>query len=170
MFGKEDEKSTQARLEEKFWDELNDSPFVMLGLQGVEDSRTRPMSAQIDSKQIYFFAARSEHLYQGLANGSHRAVATFAAKGHKLFAHLHGKLREHDDRALIDRLWNPIIASWYEDGKDDPELVLLKFDAEKAELWEASTGATLKAAALKMLFDIDPGKKHQDDQRADVRL
>ena len=53
---------------------------------------------------------------------SHRAVATYAAKGHKLFAHIHGTLAPSNDRAVIDRLWNPIIASWYKDGKDDPDL------------------------------------------------
>ena len=28
-------------LKDLFWKELSDSPFMMLGLQGVEDSRTR---------------------------------------------------------------------------------------------------------------------------------
>jgi general stress protein 26 len=168
MFGKGDGDKNQ-QLQEKFWDELADSPFLMLGLQGVEDSRTRPMSAQLDGRQIYFFAARSEHLFHGLAE-TKRAVATFASKGHKLFAHIHGTLAEHQDRALIDRLWNPFVASWYKDGKDDPDLVLLKFDTEKAELWEAAVGSTLKAAALKMLFDIDPGKEHQQDHKAQVKF
>ena len=49
----------EARLKEKFWDELKDSPFLMLGLQGVDDDFTRPMTAQIDERRIYFFAARS---------------------------------------------------------------------------------------------------------------
>ena len=169
MFGKGDDQTTDARLEDKFWSELEDSPFVMLGLQGVEDSRTRPMSAQLDGHHIYFFAARSEHLFNGLGE-TNRAVATFASKGHGLFAHIHGTLTERNDRALIDKLWNPIIASWYKDGKDDPDLVLLAFDAEKAEVWEASKGATLKAAALKLLFNVDPGKEHESDHKAEVKL
>lgn len=75
-----------------------------------------------------------------------------------------------DDRAVIERLWNPVIARWYKDGKDDPDLVLLRFDTEKADVWEASTGATLKAAALKALFDIDPGRDHQRDHQATIPL
>ncbi len=35
-----------AELEQKFWSELEKSPFVMLGLQGIEDSRTRPMAGE----------------------------------------------------------------------------------------------------------------------------
>ena len=43
-------------------------------------------------------------------------------------------------------------------------------DTEKADVWEADTGSTLKAAALKALFDIDPGKEHQSDHQATVAL
>ena len=176
MFGHED--APEDELKTLFWEELSDSPFVMLGLEGVEDSRTRPMTAQVDvpdggdaaqGGEIYFFASRSESLVQALGTG-HRAVAAFAAKGHKLFAHIHGNLILSDDRAVIDRLWNPIIASWYKDGKDDPDLALVRFDTDSANIWKAETGATLKAAAMKALFNVDPGKKEQRDNRADVQL
>ncbi len=176
MFGKED--APEIELRKLFWTELADSPFVMLGLEGVEDSRTRPMTAQVDVPEdgdkddggpIYFFASKSESLVQSIGSG-HRAVATFAGKGHKLFAHIHGNLVESNDRAVIERLWNPIISSWYKDGKDDPDLALIRFDTDSANLWKAETGATLKAAALKALFNIDPGKEHQAENRADVQL
>ena len=164
-----DHKDTEARLQEKFWDEIKDSPFMMVGLQGIDDDFTRPMTAQLDQGRIYFFAARSEDLFKNLGK-SNRVIATFAAKGHKLFASIHGNLAEDTDRAIIDRLWNPIVASWYKDGKDDPDLVLLRFDAQSADIWEADTGSTLKASALKTLFNIDPGKEHQDEHRAQVEL
>lgn len=176
MFGHE--AAPEEELRTLFWTELGDSPFVMLGLEGVEDSRTRPMTAQVDvpegsdqenGGEIYFFASKSESLVQSLGTG-HRAVATYAAKGHNLFAHIHGNLVLSNDRAVIERLWNPIIASWYKDGKDDPDLALVRFDTDSANIWKAETGATLKAAALKALFNIDPGKEHQKDNRADVQL
>jgi general stress protein 26 len=87
-----------------------------------------------------------------------------------LFAHIHGNLVQSDDRAVIERLWNPIIASWYKDGKDDPDLALVRFDTDSANIWKAETGSTLKAAAMKALFNVDPGKEHQAENRADVRL
>src|SRR5919112_2528295 len=120
----ETQAEREERLRNSFWEALDDSPFMMLGLQGVEDSRTRPMTAQVDAEDaedggtIYFFGARSEHLAQAIGGG-HRAVATYASKDHKIFAHIHGTLAPHNDRATIERLWNPMIASWYRDGKDD---------------------------------------------------
>ncbi|MFC7537671.1 pyridoxamine 5'-phosphate oxidase family protein [Sphingomonas sp. GCM10030256] len=160
-----------------FWKELGSSPFVMLGLQGVEDSLTRPMTAQIDAPDgadkgdggtIYFFGAKSEQLVRNIQT-SHRAVATYAAKGHDLFAHIHGTLVLDNDRQVIDRLWNPFIASWYKDGKDDPDLQLIRFDTDRADIWKAEAGSTLVAAALKM-FGRDPGKDHQKENRAEVSL
>ena len=176
MFG--NDESPEVALKKKFWKELDDSPFIMLGLKGVEDDRTRPMTAQIDvpedgdkndGGQIYFFGSKSDGVGQAVTQSS-RAVATFASKSHNLFAHIHGTLVPSDDRAVIDRLWNPFIASWYKDGKHDPDLQLLRFDTESADLWEATPGATMKAAALKALFDVDPGKRHSEEHQASVDL
>ena len=176
MFGNDD--SPEVALKKKFWKELSASPFIMLGLKGVEDDRTRPMTAQVDvpedgdtddGGQIYFFGSKSDGV--GLAvHGSGHAVATFASKGHDLFAHIHGTLVASDDKAVIDRLWSPFVASWYKDGKDDPDLQLLRFDTTSADVWEATPGATMKAAALKALFDVDPGKEQSKQHQARVDL
>ena len=58
------------------------------------------------------------------------------------------------------------MAAWYEGGKDDPELVLLRFDAEKAEIW---LNANSIFAGIKMLFGSDP-KKDYKDKVAEVKL
>jgi general stress protein 26 len=55
-------------------------------------------------------------------------------------------------------LWNPFAAAWYEHGKDDPKLALLRFDAERAEIW--LDGSSL-VAGVKALFGRDPKKDYQ---------
>ena len=167
-----------ARLTKAFWKAIDDSPFMMLGLEGVEDDQTRPMSAQVDvpedgdeddGGQIYFFASKSDGVGRSVKSAN-RAVATFSAKDHTLFAHVHGSLTPSSDRAVIERLWNPFVAAWYKDGKEDADLLLLRFDTERATLWEADKGSTPKAAALKALFNVDPGKEPSRDHKADVTL
>ena len=176
MFGNDD--SPEVALKKKFWKELSASPFIMLGLKGVEDDRTRPMTAQVDvpedgdtddGGQIYFFGSKSDGVGQAV-HGSGHAVATFASKGHDLFAHIHGTLVASDDKAVIERLWSPFVASWYKDGKNDPDLQLLRFDTTSADVWEATPGATMKAAALKALFDVDPGKEQSKQHQARIDL
>ena len=100
-------------LKELFWKELANSPFVMIGLEGVEDSRTRPWTAQIDAADdadkkdggtIYFFGAKSEAVVAGLSQNN-RVVCTYVAKVHDLFAHIHGTLEPVTDRAMVELLW-----------------------------------------------------------------
>jgi general stress protein 26 len=121
--------------------------------------------AEGDRGPIWFFTSNDNALVQKLGNGN-RAIATFTSKGHNLFATLHGSLKLDNDRAAIDRLWNRYVAAWYEGGKDDPKLALLRLDAERAEIW---LDASSLVAGIKMLFGADP-KQDYKDTVAEVHL
>lgn len=158
---------TPTELEAKFWKALKSDRTMMLGLDGVEDGHVRPMTAQTEDERgpIWFFTTRENGIVQKLGPAD-RAIATFTSKSHDLFVAVHGKLSVSKDRAVIDRLWNTSIAAWYPGGKEDPDLVLLKLDAERAEIWQdASNWLT----GLKVLLGVDP-KIDYKDQVAQVDL
>jgi general stress protein 26 len=148
-------------LEAKFWKALQSDRTMMLGLDGVEDGHARPMTAltEGDHGPIWFFTARDNGIVQKLGSGD-RAIATFASSGHDLFATVHGSLHLDNDRAVIDRLWNRLVAAWYEGGKDDPKLALLRLDPERAEIW---LDASSMLAGIKLLFGADPKKDYKDN-------
>jgi general stress protein 26 len=50
--------------------------------------------------------------------------------------------------------------AWFEKGKDDPKLALLRLDAERAEIW--LNGSSI-AAGIKMLLGADPKKEYRDN-------
>jgi general stress protein 26 len=154
-------------LEAKFWAAVKSDRTMMLGLAGVEDGHTRPMTAQIENDRgpIWFFTAKDHAIVQNLSR-SHRAIATFASKGHDLFATVHGNLSVDNNRATIERLWNPFIAAWFKGGKDDPKLALLRLDAERAEIWLDEPSVV---AGFKMLLGVDP-KQDYKDKVAEVAL
>jgi general stress protein 26 len=121
----------------------------------------RPMTAQLEDEAggpIWFFSARSTALVKDLAT-KNRAIATFASKGHDLFASVHGTLTLDNDRAVIDRLWNRFVAAWYQGGKTDPELALLRFDPDRGEIWQDASSVV---AGIKMLLGMDPKKEYRD--------
>jgi general stress protein 26 len=151
---------TPQELEAKFWKALKSDMTMMLGLDGVEDGRARPMTAQIEGERgpIWFFTAKDTAIVQKLSDGN-RAIATFTSKGHDLFATVHGKVSLDNDRATIDRLWNRFVAAWYEGGKDDPKLALLRFDAERAEIW---LDASSLLAGIKLMLGVDPKQDYKD--------
>jgi general stress protein 26 len=152
--------SNPHELEEKLWKALHHDRTVMLGLDGHEDGHTRPMTAMVEDSHspIWFFTAKDSAIAQESGDGR-RATASFSTKGHDLFASVQGTLRVDNDRAVIDRLWNPFIAAWYEGGKDDPNLALLRFDAEHAEIWE---NASSLLSGVKLLLGMDPKREYRD--------
>jgi len=158
--------NTPQDLEHKFWKALKSDRTLMLGVDGVEDGHSRPMTAQVEGESgpIWFFTGKPNAVVDHLSE-SRRAIAAFSAKGHELFASVQGALSVSNDRAVIDRLWNPFIAAWFE-GKDDPKLVLLRFDPEHAEIWLNESNLL---AGVKLLFGVDP-KKDYEDKVADVDL
>ena len=83
-----------------------------------------------------------------------RAIASFASKGHDLFACISGTLRREDSRAVLDKLWNNSIAAWYEGGKDDPKLALLRLDAGQ---WQ-SLSSRVTTSSLSGVWARNPGE------------
>ncbi|MGL5837457.1 MAG: pyridoxamine 5'-phosphate oxidase family protein, partial [Sphingorhabdus sp.] len=139
-----------------------------------EDGHARPMTAQLEDDRwsddeyhgsIWFFTSTDNNLYQNIGPGA-RAMAHFASKGHDIWATVHGTLSQSQDRAMIDKLWNRYAAAWYEHGKDDPKIALIRLDPSEAEIW---IDASSMVAGLKMLIGIDP-KKDYKDKVAEVTL
>lgn len=157
-----------AEIEAKFWKALKSDRTVMLGLVGAGESLAQPMTAQIEDEgrgPIWIFTAKDTDLIQELGE-RHPAMIHFAAKGHDLFASVIGELLADNDRAAIERLWNPFVAAWYEGGQDDPNLQLLRFEPERAQIWLNENSLF---AGIKVLLGSDP-KKDYGDKSAEVRL
>ena len=155
--------SNDAEIEARFWKSLKSDMTVMLGLVGREAGHAQPMTAQLEEDHesggpIYFFTAKDVDLVQALGAGS-PAMIHFASKGHDLFASVEGRLTPHTDRATIDRLWNRFVAAWFEGGKDDPKLQLLRFDPDRGQIW---LNGNSMVAGIKMLIGIDPKKDYQE--------
>ncbi len=147
-------------LERKFWKALKSDMTVMLGVDGLEEGHTRPMTAQLEHESrgpIWFFTSTDNAMVQRLDTPK-RAVAAFAAKNHALFASIGGTLALHTDRAKVDELWNPFVAAWYS-GKDDPKLALLRLDPDEGEVWLNEHSLL---AGVKMLLGVDPKKDYKD--------
>jgi len=159
---------TPQDLEAKFWNSLQSDMTMMLGLDGLEDGHARPMTAQVVGPRgpIWFFTSKDNSIVEKLPQGE-RAIATFTSKGHDLFATLHGKLSLDNDPATIDKLWNRYVAAWFEGGKSDPKLALLRLDPERAEIW---LDASSIVAGIKLLFGADPKESYKDNvAKVDLR-
>ena len=163
--------NVETEIEAKFWKALKGDRVAMLGLVGVEEGHAQPMSAQLLEEHqehggpIWFFTSKDTDLARTLGE-SHRAHIHFASKGHELFASVHGTLWSDNDRATIDRLWNRFVAAWFPGGKDDPKLLLLRFDPDRAQVWLNENSVF---AGIAILLGRDPKQQYRR-KVADVNL
>ena len=136
----------KKELREEFWQALEKSPFIMIRLDSADGPETthagpthaEPMTAQLDkdaSHTIWFFASRENRIAAG-----GRAMGQFSGKGHDVFACLAGTLVEETDPARIDSHWSKEVEAWFHDGRDDPNLMMLRFEINDAEVWTVEPG------------------------------
>lgn len=128
-------------VKEDFWNALARSPFLMVRLNDSDD-HALPMTAQLDRDlgparggALWFFTDRNNRLAKGGP-----AMAQFVSRGHDVFACLSGVLYPEQDAAVIDRFWSPAVAAWYDGGRDDPDLLMLRMNLMDIEAWEVDMG------------------------------
>lgn len=163
-----DDPKKDAQLEARFWAAIRRDMTGMLGLGS--EVEHRPMTAQLASEEdrgpFWFFATKDSDLVRHLSGQPREASFHFVSKGHDLWASVSGTLALDMNRAVIDKLWNPHVAAWYDGGKDDPDLALLRMDADHARIWKDAS--SLAAYALTLL-GRDPTQDYRDNV-ADVSL
>lgn len=60
------------------------------------------------------------------------------------FVALSGRASIFRDQQKIDELWKPAHKAWFPEGKEDPEIRVLRVTVEFAEYWHAPSNAVVK--------------------------
>jgi general stress protein 26 len=129
-----------AEAEVEFWRHLSKSNTGMLGLDQ-PGYHSQPMTAFRDEETdtIWFFTRNDTDLAKD-AKGGKPAMFTYMAKDQHVFACIHGSLSQELDREKVERWWNPVVAAWYPEGKEDPHLTMLKFTPGDGRIWVSEKG------------------------------
>ena len=162
--------TTEPEIREKFWKHLKSERTIMLGLIGNPEGHSQPMTVQLDDDDVeagplWIFSSKETDLVRAIGGGA-RGMAQFVSKGHDVFACFDCDLTLSDDRATIDRLWNPDVAAWFEGGKEDPKLQLIRLDPHHAQIWLNENSLF---AGMKLMLGADP-KREFKDKVADTNL
>ncbi|GAB3558151.1 pyridoxamine 5'-phosphate oxidase family protein [Spirosoma fluminis] len=107
---------------------------------------SRPMAAlQMDEEgTLWFFTKRSSPKVDQIDNTERRVNLAFVSVSDAEYVSISGTADELDDRAKVDELWNPQAKAWFPEGKDDPDLILLKVHTHMAEFWNASDSTMVR--------------------------
>lgn len=131
--------------EDDFWPRLDD---INAGMLNVDGGRPVPMShyADRDARALWFITANGTDLVEALRKGAREARYILASGDGKLYARVDGRAALSDDRKKLDEIWNFVAASWFEEGKEDEDLALVRMDLSEAEIWATDGG-------LKFLYE-----------------
>lgn len=145
---------------QKIRDMVKDIDFCMLTTVDEEgDLHSRPMSSNgdIDSNgDLWFFTGASSHKV-GEIEKLPKVNVSFADPENQHYISITGKAQLVRDRNKIDELWKPEFKMWFPEGKDDPEVALLRINLEKAEYWD-SPSSTI-GYALSFVSSLVTGKE-----------
>ncbi len=81
---------------------------------------------------LYFFTMDPSSKTEEIAADSHVNVSLQSGDDYLSIA---GTATVTRDQAMIDELWNAHAAAWFEQGREDPSVALLKVHADSAEYW-----------------------------------
>lgn len=129
---------------------------------------TCPMATQTvdDDGTIWFFSTRNSDHNSEIAADS-RVQLLYANPDDDSYLSLYGKAEILYDRAKVDELWNPYVKVWFQGGKDDPNLSLLKFTPSEGYYWDTKNGQMV--AFLKRMASLVTGKTMDDSIEGKIK-
>ncbi|MDW4496913.1 pyridoxamine 5'-phosphate oxidase family protein [Sulfitobacter sp. D35] len=145
-------------LKQQFWERIGD---VRAGMLAAGDHRAVPMShfAMQDDNALWFVTADGTGVADAAKSGQSGEYVIGAADA-QLYARVDGRLEHVTDREKLEQIWSPIAAAWFEDGKEDEDVCLVRFSPASAEVWTTDGGA-------KFLYEIAKANL-SDDKKPDI--
>ena len=129
------------KLAQTFWNRIDD---VSAGMLAARDAPPRPMAqtARKDDGALWFITAQGTDIAEAARAGS-EATFTAACAHSKLYATVKGKLSVETSKEKLDDIWSPMAAVWFEDGRQDDDIRLVKMRLTEGEVW--ATDGTAKS-------------------------
>ena len=156
---------------EKLRELVKDIDFCMLTtVDEGGDLHSRPMSSNGDIDEdgdLWFFTSASSHKVSEIEKLP-KVNVSFADPDNQRYISVSGIAQLVRDRAKIDELWRPEFKIWFPEGKDDPEVALLRVNLEKAEYWD-SPSSTI-GYALSFVSSLVTGKQPDLGENRKVNL
>jgi general stress protein 26 len=140
--------------------ELAEDIDICLFYAGTEDRNAanyRPMSTKEvdDQGNIWFFSGRNSEKNKAIAADS-RVQLVYSHPNKSSFMVVNGEAEIVYDRNKVAELWNSLDKTWFKEGKDDPEISIIKVRPESAHYWD--TKGNMMVNFLKMATSVVTGK------------
>jgi general stress protein 26 len=130
---------------------------------------TRPMAAMKSDEQgnIWFFSKKSSDKNEHI-QADPRVQLFFSNPASSEFLSVYGSASISTDRNKIEEYWTPMVKAWFQGGKDDPEITLLKVAPEEAYYWDTKNNKMV--SMLKIAASLVTGKTMDDGVEGTLKV
>ncbi len=154
---------TREEAVQKIADLIGQVPVAMLTTTSSRGwLRSRPMIAQRTpfDGAIWFLTSRTA-AKAGEVRDRRQVNVSYASPQLDCYVSICGIATLVDDAERARELWNESYEPWFPKGLGDPDLVLIRVQAEEAEYWDPATRRMVRVSQLlqpKPVFrDVEPG-------------
>ncbi len=119
-------------------EKIKQSKVAMLTTVDEDDGilRSRPMITQkMDCDGELWFLTQASASKVGEAQ-NHQVNLSYALPAENCYVSVSGVAHLVRDRQKVEQFWQPLHTTWFQGGKDDPDLALLKVTVTSAEYWD----------------------------------
>ena len=126
------------------------------GLSEGDASSYRPMSTKgVDEEgNIWFFSPRDSEKNREINRDPHVRLI-YSHPGKSSFLILTGEAQILFDQEKINELWNSLDKTWFKEGKDDPNISILKITPDSGHYWDTKGNQMINF--LKMIASAATG-------------
>lgn len=144
-----DRPNSEADAADQLWRRLDDTRTGMLWVQG-SAQHPQPMThfASEEDGAIWFITSADTDLVSVIGPGADAGFTYQSQKG-DYHASIKGPLVILQDNQKLDELWSTPVAAWFENGRQDDKVTLLRLTPREAAIWASDANPVL--VGLKMI-------------------
>jgi len=106
----------------------------------VQPISSRPMSTQkVDDEGNIWFMSSIKSGKNSDIDHDNQVQLFYSNTSNYEYLSVYGKATIHTDKEKIYELWTPFAKAWFEDGKDDVDISLIKVTPQSAYYWDTKS-------------------------------
>lgn len=127
-------EAAQQRIDELIT-QFRTAMLVTFSLEGKPRARPMAIAGHAEGGQLYFVTRVEDEKLDEILR---RPESAITLQGPDCFLSLTGQARLETDTQVMRQLWKESMSIWFPKGKEDPQLILIRFTPEYAEYWDRS--------------------------------
>lgn len=131
--------------------------------------QARPMNTQEVDDQGNFWFLSSKTSNKNIEIEDDPFVQLFYANtGDSEYISVYGRAEIFTDQQTIDEKWSPIAKAWFQEGKKDPDVTVIRVIPEDAYYWDTKNNKLV--SLIKIMTSVVAGRTMDDSLEGELKV